>query len=761
MTFIFSQLQSLTAITGERSLVLAKFFFWRHGTHLQNSLDGLYRGLLYDVLASCPGLIAHVFSEKWATAVAEPWQIQTPIKPSPTEIRMAFEKLIESASKSDDRCFCFFIDGLDEFQDTTRVNNREMTEKLHSWVKDAPKSLKLCISSREENVFMTAFSSAPRIRLHELTLRDMENFVREKLACIPDGQDRKGLVNSIVDKAQGIFQWVALVTKSVCDELENGATVDQLKKELEFLPEELDELYGYILRSLKPETRKKAWQTFGMLDLANTYGYRPSLLAYSFLEEYDKAPGFAMAADFPVTPLSGMTLQEKSDHAAKKLNGRCRGLVEPDAYSNLRYAHRSVADFLQDRRTKDTMASNLCTFDGVDALSQLFLAEVRLKKALAPTKYDRTIRDGSQGSLTLNFLSMRCKEMADQPPYEFLSCLETYVEPIPWADLDEKDLEFEFRVGLALLCTTISKDPLRAGNADLQMYLDSPLYITTCLGYYDYPVWKILHDPAVTDSTLKIIVLAYCHLKCGAIPQVRNSNGEGQSDSVLQVLLNRGLLLTNTTTHLWPVWHCETSNSTPMTIWQYFLLETFINNSNGRRSDDLVRSIGRTLEIFLQHKPDLDFSVTFQESEDHGLKTSVEIEFGQDKENLRFALPTWALRSFKVSSLRTWIEDSELENKEHLLKLHDSQLEEIKAEGREQEVGHAISQQVDTQEQKRQSTPEEVQTAEPSGLAMEEGSIPDSEVGDETVLKPPFKLSKQQPGHIQCGGYLLAVALGM
>ncbi|GAB1321123.1 hypothetical protein MFIFM68171_11333 [Madurella fahalii] len=122
---------------GSRDLVVAKFFFWRPGSPKQKSLDGLYRSLLHDVLKSRPELISEVLPELWKDARAAPWQVQTEFLISEKDVRNAFTRLVRTTSLSK-HCFCFFIDGLDEYQETAQKDHKEMVKLLTSWTTTAP-----------------------------------------------------------------------------------------------------------------------------------------------------------------------------------------------------------------------------------------------------------------------------------------------------------------------------------------------------------------------------------------------------------------------------------------------------------------------------------------------------------------------------------------------------------------------------------------------------------------------------------------------
>lgn len=103
------------------------------------------------------------------------------IRISKKDIRNAFSWLISNASLDKDQCFGFFIDGLDEYKRNHQDDAKFLADVLRSWTSIVPSNVKLCVSSREYNVFMNAFSPEKRIRLHELIRGDMIQYVADKL----------------------------------------------------------------------------------------------------------------------------------------------------------------------------------------------------------------------------------------------------------------------------------------------------------------------------------------------------------------------------------------------------------------------------------------------------------------------------------------------------------------------------------------------------------------------------------------------------
>ena len=61
-----SQTQKLLgAWAGKQQLFTSSYYFWRAGTDLQKSLEGLLRTIVFDILRGCPDLIAQLFTRRW------------------------------------------------------------------------------------------------------------------------------------------------------------------------------------------------------------------------------------------------------------------------------------------------------------------------------------------------------------------------------------------------------------------------------------------------------------------------------------------------------------------------------------------------------------------------------------------------------------------------------------------------------------------------------------------------------------------------
>lgn len=93
-------------------VVVAAHYFWNAGSPLQRSQEGLLKSLLYDIFRQHPEIIPEVCEEKWR-------QINNLDDAS---VLWSLSSLSEALGNISENCaklklnFCFFIDGLDEFE---------------------------------------------------------------------------------------------------------------------------------------------------------------------------------------------------------------------------------------------------------------------------------------------------------------------------------------------------------------------------------------------------------------------------------------------------------------------------------------------------------------------------------------------------------------------------------------------------------------------------------------------------------------------
>ncbi|KAF2791788.1 hypothetical protein K505DRAFT_418873 [Melanomma pulvis-pyrius CBS 109.77] len=359
---------------GTDKLITANFFFWNAGTQMQKSQEGLLRSLLFEILRQCPATIPAIFA-RWTTInrfedEVDPW--------TSSELLECFSMLRNQREHS--TRFCFFIDGLDEYEGESSDLIKALQDLSGSPL------IKICASSRPWFVFKDAFGHCSMLRLEDLTRRDIASYVNDTLGSHPRfatlrARDARylDLIRQIVDKAHGVFLWVFLVTVSLRRGLTNADNISDLQKRISLLPQSLEDYFRHILGSVEDVYRSQTAKIFQYALHAPPSGPIP-LIVLSYLDEED--PNFALQLES--RDLDAEEVEIRYEDTKRRLDGRTRGLLEasnPASYTQIPtvdFLHRTVRDFFLTKDMQDMLNADLEPgFDVDDDLCKAFLAQMK------------------------------------------------------------------------------------------------------------------------------------------------------------------------------------------------------------------------------------------------------------------------------------------------------------------------------------------------------------------------------------------------
>jgi hypothetical protein len=335
-----------------KNLIMADFFFWKPGMKLEQSQEGLLRGLLHEVLRMWPEIMPQVLGERWCEWIVDrPWTLN--------ELRTAIEILgqqPESHTK-----LCFFIDGLDEYEG--------QSHEIAQTVADIAKSpnIKVCLSSRPWNVFESAFGSQPKrlLRVHEHTQDDIRLYVHEVLGqhkvykqLEAEDVQYERVLQKIVHKAKGVFLWVFLVVRNLEEVLPNEDTVESLEQTIDEFPSELEPYFERMLDSIAGRYHEPSAAMLSMM--MDSEDLLPLVLVVHITAQSDK------------TKLQVRPPSDRQIHLPRKLRARlkayCGDLVTivtedssgfKDVYQRVDFLHRTVDDFLRSPSIRDKIRERL------------------------------------------------------------------------------------------------------------------------------------------------------------------------------------------------------------------------------------------------------------------------------------------------------------------------------------------------------------------------------------------------------------------
>jgi hypothetical protein len=375
----------------------ATMFFTTEGTELQRSQEGLLRSLLHQALKK-PTIAVQVLTPHLNKTADDKGKFQWTL----AELCTAFDDLLELASAT--QRFCFFVDGLDEYNviattsayppeyylETENEQGRKIRSghrRIARLLLDAANNayVKICVSSRPSNDIQAVFSQCPTFQLELLTKRDMELFVRGQVSeCARDmsqttASDYEGCADAIVKNASGVFLWVNIATEILVDGIVNGIKPLPLRSMLDNLPTELGGtkgLYMNILERLDPQQRAEAWSMFNIM--LHTRGELTPLFL-SFAVEANDGDAIAMRVKF----LQEGELEYQCEHIRKRLQALGNLLeIQHDAHSRqgyVRVMHLTVREFLlrADVQRKLISSTTISTLDTNVALLSACLTMIK------------------------------------------------------------------------------------------------------------------------------------------------------------------------------------------------------------------------------------------------------------------------------------------------------------------------------------------------------------------------------------------------
>ncbi|KAE8453239.1 hypothetical protein EG329_011306 [Mollisiaceae sp. DMI_Dod_QoI] len=371
-------------------LITASYFFWSAGRiAMQKSQEGLLRSVLYQILRKSPELIPHAYPDEWQSYVSNGIpRGDTSLNLTPSALLAAFKRIAINSSESKTK-FCFFIDGLDEYEGKT-------SEIIHLLqILQTMPFLKICASSRPWNEFEEFFGQDPsnKFYMQDFTREDIKAYVwdtfekNKNFQELKEGDDKcLDLVQDIVDTAKGVFLWVFLAVRSLLEGLTNADRIVDLKKRLRLLPTDLNEYFDRILFTVDGFYQEQMSQMFQV-----TLAARETLpvMCYWFIDQDDQQ----LVEKLEVQPARIQQITSRLRQMKKRLNACSKGLLEvnfldashDDSLSSsvlfnwkVDFLHRTVRDFLTTTEMQEKLHKwAQADFDADVAICRALLGQIK------------------------------------------------------------------------------------------------------------------------------------------------------------------------------------------------------------------------------------------------------------------------------------------------------------------------------------------------------------------------------------------------
>ncbi|KAG8625432.1 hypothetical protein KVT40_007183 [Elsinoe batatas] len=316
---------------GLSQINVASFYFWQAGTPLQGSVVGALRCLLYTMLSAFPRSIPEM------QICQSNWTYQT------------LCRTIQRFLAASEQRWLILLDGLDESSD-----ERQKLDDFLTFLRSSPKCQLIC-SGRPEQRFERYFEKTPKMRLHDLTSGDLEAYARSRLevplesATHLENNIKSGIISKVVQRADGVFLWVRLITASLIEGLDALESADELWKRLDELPSELDEMFGVMMSRLPERYKKEAEIYFRLLIAVRNASMSISLLELATIDLL--SPELRGPRSVPLTLDK---LKQHATHVGAFLRVRYASLLEVRTSNDrtqqfsdqIDFTHRSAYEYL-------------------------------------------------------------------------------------------------------------------------------------------------------------------------------------------------------------------------------------------------------------------------------------------------------------------------------------------------------------------------------------------------------------------------------
>ena len=355
----------LGAWAGVHSVVILTFWFFRPAsTPLLKTLHGFWRSLCFQILDSDPNLTKTIRQNQDGTA---PSTLRSCLLPggsnaeswTDSELRLWFWYMIEHSNVR----YFILIDGLDEIE-----SNREVLLNTVLSMSVRSDKLKVCCACRPENPFQSILKQHPHLRLQNFNQGDIEEDCKTRLK----GTRAEKFTDEIARRAEGVFLWARLISEDLARAAKEGESEEDLGLRLKECPDEMTELFRYMLLRQDKLYAKRRKPYLQLIDFASRIGQQATRLELliATLPPTRRPKWSEASGKFDVGFLS--YLNEHLDGLGQRIESTCTGLVQCLASPRHRrywaaqksnptfarlddaveapvvFIHRSVQDFLRE-----------------------------------------------------------------------------------------------------------------------------------------------------------------------------------------------------------------------------------------------------------------------------------------------------------------------------------------------------------------------------------------------------------------------------
>ncbi|KAK1244211.1 hypothetical protein MKX08_002349 [Trichoderma sp. CBMAI-0020] len=228
----------------DSDLVLS-FFFHGRGGDLQKNPLGFFRSLLHQILKQIPDCLSDLvetfenrcmeigeYGEKWQWHPKELW----------FSLESSVLRILET------RSVWLFVDALDECGEGSAkdlVHKFELLFKQSVALSACSNQLRICFSCRHYPILSSP--GLAEVCLEKENRADIDTYVQSEMSSFRE-QIPFTVLDTIIERASGVFLWAQLVVKRIQNLTINGAGPNQIIAAVDSIPEDLESLYDQLIR---------------------------------------------------------------------------------------------------------------------------------------------------------------------------------------------------------------------------------------------------------------------------------------------------------------------------------------------------------------------------------------------------------------------------------------------------------------------------------------------------------------------------------
>ncbi|KAH8898153.1 hypothetical protein GQ53DRAFT_881160, partial [Thozetella sp. PMI_491] len=243
-TLLRSALAVIETLNVGNSALILSFFFHGRGTVLQRELVGLFRSLLYQLLAQVPDA-SPALVEDFKRRCGQAGELTRRTQWTEHELQRHLE--ISLSTVLENRPVWLLVDALDE---SGEENAAKLVRLLKSQLEELPTSsfdFRVCFASR--HIPTLEASQSFEIILEYENSQDIRVYAEARLSTSPP-LTRSQLAHLIATRAAGCFMWAVITVQQVLEMEQGGQNLQTIEWEITAIPQDLDGLYLRLIRDI-------------------------------------------------------------------------------------------------------------------------------------------------------------------------------------------------------------------------------------------------------------------------------------------------------------------------------------------------------------------------------------------------------------------------------------------------------------------------------------------------------------------------------